>query len=114
MVLMNPKNKAAMTILEGLQLPKIKTAMAKNPKPATVTLNSVDVVATKMTPPMPAKKPESVTAMNLKRYILIPSESAACGFSPQALSLNPNFVYKQLPIEYQARQVRYRNLSILW
>ncbi len=66
-VLMNPKNKAAMTILEGLQLPKIKTAIAKNPNPATVTLNSVEVVATNMTPPIPAKKPDSVTAMNLKR-----------------------------------------------
>ena len=50
------------------------------------------VVTAYTKPPIPASAPEMVVPAYRIRATLMPSESAACGFSPQARSRRPNLV----------------------
>src|SRR5574344_1939599 len=88
-----PNSKEVPTMFSGFQLPKIITARAKNPIPATLPLDSHPAeVKAKMNPPNPAKHPEIIVPKYLIFLTLIPNESAACGCSPHDLNLKPNFV----------------------
>ena len=55
------KKKADKKILLLLHLPKINTANARKPYPATLALKFVEVGTTKTIPPIPANNPEIIT-----------------------------------------------------
>ena len=95
----NAKNIDAKNILTGFQFPNIITANAKNPYPATVDWNPEPAAIVYASPPIPPNIPEIIVPAYLILYTLIPTESAACGCSPQALSLNPNFVLYKIIID---------------
>ncbi|MPN49834.1 hypothetical protein SDC9_197457 [bioreactor metagenome] len=61
MVFINPKKMAAAKTLHGFHCPKINTANARKPYPATDALKLVDVGITKTNPPIPANAPEIIT-----------------------------------------------------
>ena len=80
-------------MFSGFQLPKIITARAKKPKPSHVPVGGavgrgqgIDKA------PIPARAPEMVVPAYRILYTLMPKESAAWGFSPQARSRRPNRV----------------------
>ena len=56
-----PKKNAANKIRKGFHCPKIRTANARKPYPATVALNSVDDGTTNTKPPTPASTPDMKT-----------------------------------------------------
>lgn len=56
-----PKKNAAIKILLLLHCPKINTAIARKPYPATLALKFVEVGITKINPPIPASTPEMIT-----------------------------------------------------
>ena len=60
-VFMIPKKNAAIKILLLRRCPKIRTAIAKNPYPATLALKFVEVGTTKISPPIPPSTPEIIT-----------------------------------------------------
>lgn len=60
-VFMIPKKNAAIKILLLLHCPKINTAIARKPYPATLALKFVEVGITKINPPIPASTPEMIT-----------------------------------------------------
>ena len=60
-VFITPKKNAAMKILLLLHCPKINTANAKKPYPATLALKFVEVGTINTSPPIPAKTPEIIT-----------------------------------------------------
>ena len=93
MHLNRPNSSDAPAIFSGFQLPKIITASARKPKPATSPLElQLAVVSAYTKPPMPASAPEMVVPAYRILYTLMPSESAAWGFSPQERSRIPNLV----------------------
>ena len=56
-----PNSRAAPAMFRGFQLPKIMTARARKPKPATSPVEAqLAVVRAYTNPPMPAKAPEMV------------------------------------------------------
>ena len=61
MHLKRPKSSEAPAMLSGFQLPKIMTARARKPKPATSPFElQLAVVSAYTKPPMPASAPEMV------------------------------------------------------
>ena len=79
-------------IFTGFHCPKIRTARARNPYPATSALKLVDVGTTNTSPPKPPRTPDMRTPAYCMRQTLMPAASAAWGCSPQERSLRPNLV----------------------
>lgn len=89
------KNNDAKVILIAFQLPRISIAKTKNPYPNTpeAKFHSPNLKQEKMiNPPIEAEALPMAVDIYLILLTLIPTESAAAGFSPHALSLNPNLV----------------------
>ena len=60
-VFMSPKKNAANSIRPGFHCPKISTASARNPYPATFESNVIEVGTTNTSPPIPASAPDIIT-----------------------------------------------------
>ena len=104
-------------MLTGFQLPNIITAKAKNPYPATDDWKPAPAAIVYAIPPIPPKIPEIITPAYLILYTFIPTDAAACGCSPQARNLNPNFVLYNIIIDINSITnaigvVKYRLLKI--
>ena len=89
-----PNSSAARAMRVGFHWPKIMTARDRKPKPATPYSNRHSETPAVMNtiPPRPPSTPEMSTPAQRILYTLMPTELAAWGCSPQAMSRRPKRV----------------------